>query len=228
LCLVELRDWTPDPLHPMQFLASQVVQVRGARPAHRPPRSDRDCPWDTAGDRCLWHAGGTAGEDDLAHRGASSLHLDCRVRPVLSNHRIVGKPLQTARQLLRFCPLADAGRSSSPRPGSGSGGRARRGRRFELRGRRPAVRLTLVSVGWLSRPGYDQEDTDQPGPISAALSRSSFHYWLDFRAAGTGSGLVANERVQSRTAIERNRLWPPPRGVAEAMAAGWLGAALGP
>src|SRR5829696_1053289 len=37
-----------------------------SRPAQRPPSIDRDCPLDTARDRCLWHAGGTAGEDDDA------------------------------------------------------------------------------------------------------------------------------------------------------------------
>ena len=52
-----------DPLHAMQFLASQEVQVRGGCPSYRPPRSDRDCPLDTAVDRCLWHASGTAGEN---------------------------------------------------------------------------------------------------------------------------------------------------------------------
>jgi hypothetical protein len=35
------------------------------RPAHRPPRSDRGCPLDTAGARCLWHVGGTAGEHEV-------------------------------------------------------------------------------------------------------------------------------------------------------------------
>jgi hypothetical protein len=50
----------------MQCLASQEVQVRGGCPPYRPPRSDRDCPLDTAVDRCLWHASGTAGEDDDA------------------------------------------------------------------------------------------------------------------------------------------------------------------
>jgi hypothetical protein len=38
------------------------------RAAQRPPRSDRDCLLDTARDRCLWHVGGTAGEnDDRSH-----------------------------------------------------------------------------------------------------------------------------------------------------------------
>jgi hypothetical protein len=49
----------------MQFRAAALPQVSAERPAQRPPPSDRDCPWDTARDRCLWHAGGTAGEHDV-------------------------------------------------------------------------------------------------------------------------------------------------------------------
>jgi hypothetical protein len=45
------------------------------RPAHRPLQSDRDYPLDTAGDRCLWHAGGTAGEYDVARPGTSGYQL---------------------------------------------------------------------------------------------------------------------------------------------------------
>jgi hypothetical protein len=55
-----------DPLHAMQFRPPPPPQVRAVHPAQRPPSSDRDCPLDTAGDRCLWHAGGTAGENDAA------------------------------------------------------------------------------------------------------------------------------------------------------------------
>ena len=47
----------------MQFRAPLPPQVSGVRPAQRPCPSDRDCPRDTAGDRCLWHMGGAAGED---------------------------------------------------------------------------------------------------------------------------------------------------------------------
>jgi hypothetical protein len=56
----------PDPLHAMQFRAAQVVQVRGMCAASRSFRSDCDCPPDTAHARCLWHAGGMAGENDDA------------------------------------------------------------------------------------------------------------------------------------------------------------------
>jgi hypothetical protein len=52
----------------MQFRPPLEPQVRDPRAVQRPPRSDRDCPLDTAGDRCLWHVGGTAGEnDDCSH-----------------------------------------------------------------------------------------------------------------------------------------------------------------
>jgi hypothetical protein len=50
----------------MQFLGRKVAQVRSGQPAQRSYPIDRDCPLDTAGDRCLWHAGGTAGEYDDA------------------------------------------------------------------------------------------------------------------------------------------------------------------
>jgi hypothetical protein len=53
----------PDPLHAMQFRPSPPPQVSGERPAQRSSPSDRECPLDTIGDRCLWHVGGTAGED---------------------------------------------------------------------------------------------------------------------------------------------------------------------
>jgi hypothetical protein len=56
--------WPVDPLHAMQFRAGPLPQVRGGCPAQRAPGSDRDCPLVTAGDRCLWHAGGTADEND--------------------------------------------------------------------------------------------------------------------------------------------------------------------
>jgi hypothetical protein len=55
-----------DRLHAMQFRAPLPPQVSGVRPAKRPSPSDRDYPLDTVVDRCLWHVGGTAGENDGA------------------------------------------------------------------------------------------------------------------------------------------------------------------
>jgi len=48
----------------MQFRVTLPLQVTGVGPAQQPLSSDRDCPLDTVGDRCLWHVGGTAGEND--------------------------------------------------------------------------------------------------------------------------------------------------------------------
>jgi hypothetical protein len=55
-----------DPLHAMQFRLASIAQLRDERPGCPLSPSDRDRPLDTAGDRCLWHAGGTAGENDDA------------------------------------------------------------------------------------------------------------------------------------------------------------------
>ena len=55
-----------DLLHAMHFLGLTDAQVRSDHPARRLSRIDRGSPVDTAGDRCLWHAGGTAEEGDLA------------------------------------------------------------------------------------------------------------------------------------------------------------------
>jgi hypothetical protein len=44
----------------MQFRPSPPPEVRDVRPAQRSSPSDRDCPLDTARDRCLWHVGGTS------------------------------------------------------------------------------------------------------------------------------------------------------------------------
>jgi hypothetical protein len=64
-----------DPLHAMHFLGLTVAQVREGWPADRPCRSDRECPLHTAGDRCLWHAGGTAGKNDDAPTWRRRLQL---------------------------------------------------------------------------------------------------------------------------------------------------------
>src|SRR5215211_2029654 len=67
----------------MQFRPAQVVQVSGMWPASRPSPIDRECPLHAAGDRCLWHVGGTAGENDDARSRRQRLRLAWRVRPVL-------------------------------------------------------------------------------------------------------------------------------------------------
>jgi hypothetical protein len=51
-------------------------------PTQTPSRSGRDYPLQTAGARCLGHAGGTAGEDEVSHKGAvNSAELDSRSGP---------------------------------------------------------------------------------------------------------------------------------------------------
>jgi hypothetical protein len=70
-----------DPLHAMQFRAPQIVQVTGMCPASRPPPIDRDCPPETARDRCLWHAGGTAGKNNRSPTWRRRLQRSQRVRP---------------------------------------------------------------------------------------------------------------------------------------------------
>ena len=61
-------------------------------PVQRPPRSDRDCPVDTAGARCLWHAGGTAGENDVACAWRRRSPLAGQVRLVPGDDGLVGNP----------------------------------------------------------------------------------------------------------------------------------------
>jgi hypothetical protein len=45
---------------------------------------------------------------DLARGDAVGSYLDRRVRAAIGDHWLVGKPLQTARQLVRSRPVADA------------------------------------------------------------------------------------------------------------------------
>ena len=59
----------------------------------------RGCPLGTDHDRCEWHGSGTTrGQPWYACR--CWVHLDHRVRAVRGNHGCMGKPLQTARQLI--------------------------------------------------------------------------------------------------------------------------------
>jgi hypothetical protein len=76
----------------MQFRPAPPPQVRAVRPAKRSSPSDRDCPLVTARARSLWHAGGTAGENDDALTWRRRLQLDFSVRPVRGDDCLVGKP----------------------------------------------------------------------------------------------------------------------------------------
>jgi hypothetical protein len=64
----------------------------------RPASSDRECPLDTAGVRCLWHAGGTAGENDNAPTRRQRLPAGLEARLVLGDQCIVGKSPKGSRQ----------------------------------------------------------------------------------------------------------------------------------
>jgi hypothetical protein len=87
-----------DLLHAMQFRPSPPLQVRAVRPAYLPPRSDRDCPLGTARDRCLWHADGTAGENDEARpwRRMAARSARGQVRPWYPLHH--GQEPEGSRQ----------------------------------------------------------------------------------------------------------------------------------
>jgi hypothetical protein len=58
----------------------------------------RGCPLRTVQDRCEWHACGTANEDDPRTPWRRWLRLDRRVRPVVGDHRLVGKSPEDSRQ----------------------------------------------------------------------------------------------------------------------------------
>ena len=58
----------------------------------------RGCPVGTVQDRCEWHACGTTSEDDPRTPWRHWLRLDRRVRPVLGDHRLVGKSPEGSRQ----------------------------------------------------------------------------------------------------------------------------------
>ena len=100
--------WAPNGnTYAMQFLASRVVQVRGGCRPCRPNRIDRDCPLDTARDRCLWHAGGTAGQNDDAPTWRQSSQLDPRVRPFLGEPSSWARVRKGSRQLVDDRHLVD-------------------------------------------------------------------------------------------------------------------------
>jgi hypothetical protein len=65
--LVELRGFESlTACMPCSFGLLPRPRLRAGRSAQRSTASDRDCPLDTARARPLWHAGGTAGENNDA------------------------------------------------------------------------------------------------------------------------------------------------------------------
>jgi len=95
------RSMPRDLLHAMQCRPAPPPQVRDGRPAQRLPSSDRGWPLRTAGDRGLWHVGGTAGENDVG----SHLAAISPVRPLgeadQGNDCLVGKGLRPAAAIGR-------------------------------------------------------------------------------------------------------------------------------
>jgi hypothetical protein len=85
----------------MQFRPPPPPQVRDEHPVRRPSRSDRDCPLDTARDRCLRHASGTAVDDGEAQLGDDCTGLRAgEIRPQwppasLASRRSWRSPKQT-------------------------------------------------------------------------------------------------------------------------------------
>jgi hypothetical protein len=128
-----------DPLHAMQFRPAQVVQVSGMWPASRPSPIDRECPLHAAGDRCLWHVGGTAGENDDARSRRQRLRLAWRVRPVLVT---VASWARARRARGRPGTRPSAIQGFSPRSGRVRCGYLSRNYRYSLS--RP------VLLGWLT------------------------------------------------------------------------------
>ena len=74
-----LRGFEPlTPCMPCSFGLLSHPRSEAVRPAHRPPPCDRECPLVTAGDRCLWHAGGTADEDYDVSDSSGGVQLEYR------------------------------------------------------------------------------------------------------------------------------------------------------
>jgi hypothetical protein len=88
-----------DPLLPKPDRAGPSPAEAGSRPGRDSSGVVRGCPFGTGGDRCEWHACGTAGEDDPPTPWRRWLRLDWRVRAVLGDRRLVGKSPKGSRQL---------------------------------------------------------------------------------------------------------------------------------
>jgi hypothetical protein len=80
------------PCMPCSFGLLRFRWSGAGAPVQRPPRSDRDCPVDTDGDRCLWHAGGAAVRTMWLAPGGEGSPLAGQVRLVPGDDGLVGKP----------------------------------------------------------------------------------------------------------------------------------------
>jgi hypothetical protein len=90
---------TNRPLLPKPDRAGSSPVTAGNGAGRGRPGVVRGCPLGTVQDRCEWHAYGTVGEDDPRTPWRRWLRLDRRVRPVLGDHRLVGKSPEGSRQL---------------------------------------------------------------------------------------------------------------------------------
>jgi len=143
----------------MQFRPAPPPQVRDVRPAHRPPRIDRDCPLHTAGDRCLWHAGGTAGENDEARTWRGRLPARPEVGTVRGDDCLVGEP------------------------------RRRRGRRLPLGCEQPSSRLIGVPLGsaFVALDSQDAGTGVRPvSPVLVVIDHPGHGFGHMLHAAGPG------------------------------------------
>jgi hypothetical protein len=141
---------------------------------HQPPRESRD--------RCLWHAGGTAEEKTMPHLAATAPQLAQRVRPIRSDHRLVGKGCRPAAAM----GLEDSNSTSpvSAMRGQGAVGSATYG--F-------GERLVSTPVPCCPRSAADPARTERgSGPSGRGrLSRSGPPRPRAHRAAGTARPIGA-------------------------------------
>jgi hypothetical protein len=78
-------DWAMTPCMPCSFGPLRFPRSGVIRPGRRSMRSDRDYPLRTAGDRCLWHVGGTTGGYDHDALVTATAPAVRRVRLVLGD-----------------------------------------------------------------------------------------------------------------------------------------------
>ena len=78
--------------HPYQAHSRDALkQQEGETPAQRRGGSDRGCPLGTVVDRPMWHASGTAGENEVGSASPRRAQLGQWARPVLGDASLVGK-----------------------------------------------------------------------------------------------------------------------------------------
>ena len=183
----------------MQFRAPPPLQVSAVRPAHRPASSDRECPLDTARDRCLWHVGGTAGTNDDAQAWRATAPARPKGEAVLGNHRLAGKSPEGSRQRMgvEFHTSRTRRRLSAlARPQ----GATQSGLRFQSSLTMSGVK-SVPFARMMYRPlaGATSMVASEPGG-----SKPNRMY----RPSGDQVGVIANRPCGSRKTL----VWPDPSG----------------